>query len=176
MLPDAPTSLTFALRPTFGTVQFIVKDAASGALIPSAVIESVNDNTDTCTTPTGASTTGRCSIANLALVATQFEFTAPTYNGGSTNVTVSNVAGSETVVLLNKETVGFKVYTFDAVTDTALNGIKVEYANGDDFCSAVTATGFCQPATNIPGGTITLKAYKDGAYLPIFATTTRTEM
>ena len=172
VLPDAPTSLTFALRPTFGTVQFIVKDAASGALIPSAVIESVNDNTDTCTTPTGASTTGRCSIANLALVATQFEVTAPTYNGGSTNVTVSNVAGSETVVLLNKETVGFRVYTFDAVTDTALNGIKVEYANGDDFCSAVTATGFCQPATNIPGGTITLKAYKDGAYLPIFATTT----
>ena len=172
VLPNAPTSLTFALRPTFGTVQFIVKDAASGALIPSAVIESVNDNTDTCTTPAGASTTGRCSIDNLALVATQFEVTAPTYNGGSTNVTVSNVAGSETVVLLNKESVGFTVYTFDAVTDTALDGITVEYANGDQFCSAATTTGFCRPTANIPGGTITLKAYKDGAYLPIFATTT----
>jgi hypothetical protein len=170
--PDSPTSLTFALRPTFGTVQFIVKDAATGVLIPSAVIESVNDNTDTCTTPAGASTTGRCSIDNLALVATQFEVTAPTYNGGSTNVTVSNVAGSETVVLLNKESVGFTVYTFDAVTDTALNGITVEYANGDPFCAAVTASGSCQPATNLPGGTITLKAYKDNAYLPIFATTT----
>jgi hypothetical protein len=170
--PDSPTSLTFALRPTFGTVQFIVKDAATGVLIPSAVIESVNDNTDTCTTPAGASTTGRCSIDNLALVATQFEVTAPTYNGGSTNVTVSNVAGSETVVLLNKESVGFTVYTFDAVTDTALNGITVEYANGDPFCSAATTTGFCRPTANIPGGTITLKAYKDGAYLPIFATTT----
>jgi hypothetical protein len=170
--PDSPTSLTFALRPTFGTVQFIVKDAATGVLIPSAVIESVNDNTDTCTTPAGASTTGRCSIDNLALVATQFEVTAPTYNGGSTNVTVSNVAGSETVVLLNKESVGFTVYTFDAVTDTALNGITVEYANGDPFCSAATTTGFCRPTANIPGGTITLKAYKDGAYLPNFATTT----
>ena len=153
-------------------MQFIVKDAVTGVLIPSAVIESVNDNTDTCTTPTGAGTTGRCSIDNLALVATQFEVTAPTYNGGSTNVTVSNVAGSETVVLLNKETVGFTVYTFDAVTDTALNGITVEYANGDPFCAAVTASGSCQPAANLPGGTITLKAYKDNAYLPIFATTT----
>lgn len=170
--PDAPTSLTFALRPTLGTVQFIVKDADTGALIPGAVIESVNDNDATCTTPTGASTTGRCSIANLALVATQFDVTAPTYNGGSTNVTVSNVAGSETVVFLNKETVGFTVYTFDAVTDTALNGITVEYANGDPFCAAVTASGSCQPAANLAGGTITLKAYKDNAYLPIFATTT----
>lgn len=172
VLPDSPTSLTFALRPTFGTVQFIIKDAASGSLIPNAVVESVNDNTDTCTTPTGAGTTGRCSINNLALIATQFEITAPTYNGGSTNVTVSNVAGSETIVLLNKETVGFTVYTFDAVTDTALNGITVEYANGDPFCSAVTANGFCKPAVNISGGTITLKAYKDNGYLPIFATTT----
>ncbi len=172
VLPDAPTSLTFALRPTFGTVQFIIKDAATGALIPGAVVESVNDDTNTCITPSGAGTTGRCSIANLALVATQFNVTAPNYNGGSTNVTVSNVAGSETVVLLNKEAVGFTVYTFDAVTDTALNGITVEYANGDPFCAAVTASGSCQPATNLAGGTITLKAYKANAYLPIFATTT----
>jgi len=172
VLPDASTSLTFALRPTFGTVRFIIKDATTGSLIPGALVESVNDDTVTCTTPTGAGTTGRCSINNLALIATQFEITAPTYNGGSTNVTVSNVAGSETVVLLNKETVGFTVYTFDAVTDTALNGITVEYDNGDPFCSAVTVTGFCQPTASIPGGTITLKAYKDNAYLPIFATTT----
>lgn len=172
VLPDSPTSLTFALRPTFGTVQFIIKDATTGALIPNAVVESVNDSSDTCTTPNGAGTTGRCSINNLALIATQFEITAPTYNGGFTNVTVSNVAGSETVVFLNKETVGFTVYTFDAVTDTALNGITVEYANGDPFCSAVTAAGFCKPPANIPGGTITLKAYKENSYLPIFATTT----
>jgi hypothetical protein len=170
--PNAPTSLTFALRPTFGSVEFIIKDAVTGALIPSARIESVNDAADTCTTPSGSGTTGRCTIGNLSLVATQFEITASSYNDGFTNVSVTNVAGSEITVLLNKDSVGFKVYTFDAVTDLPLNGITVEYADGETFCSAVTSTGYCSSVSNIPGGTITLKAFKENSYLPVYATTT----
>ena len=170
--PDAPTSLTFALRPTLGSVKFIVKDAVTGAPIPTAIIKSVKDVSDTCTTPLGTGTTGQCTIGNLSLIATQFEITADSYNGGTTNVTVTNVAGSETTVLLNKETVGFKVYTYDAVTDLPLNGITVEYADGVPFCSTVTTAGSCSPASNIPGGTITLKASKENSYLPVYVTTT----
>jgi uncharacterized protein (DUF2141 family) len=172
VLANDPTSLTFALRPTLGKVDFIIKDAATGAPIPGANVESLSNVTDACTTPTGLGTSGRCTISNLSLIATQFAITATGYNGSTTNVTVTNVGGSETTILLNKDSVGFKVYTFDAVSDLPLNGVTVQYADGETFCSSVTATGFCSPAANIPGGTITLKAFKDNAYLPIFITTT----
>jgi hypothetical protein len=155
-----------------GKVDFIIKDAATGAPIPGANVESLSNVTDACTTPTGLGTSGRCTISNLSLIATQFAITATGYNGSTTNVTVTNVGGSETTILLNKDSVGFKVYTFDAVSDLPLNGVTVQYADGETFCSSVTATGFCSPAANIPGGTITLKAFKDNAYLPIFITTT----